>query len=203
MNEKRTNNTITLGSGKLFCIEFTGGEIPSNDVLEVEANRLAWIQGGAGLEYTSEWHDAEDDLGMVSKRKITTENVNLTSGIMTWNGEVLAKLCNTARVTEANGVRTVKIGGQDNGKQYLFRFLHEDVQDGDVRVTLVGQNTSGFTLTFQKDQETVIDATFSASKGRIDDEGTIVIIEEETAGTTGFSQAKAPLKTEIKTEVKA
>ncbi len=175
---KRTNETITLGSGKLFISEFTG-TLPEFTELEKDENRIGWIKGGAALNYTGEFYDAEDDLGMVSKRKINSESVNLTSGIMTWNGKTLEKLCATARVTESEGIRTVKIGGKDNGKQYVVHFLHEDEVDGDVRVTLVGQNTSGFTLTFAKDNETVIDAEFSATKGKLDNEGTLVIIEEE------------------------
>ena len=183
---KRTTETITLGSGKLYCMEYPAdGIIPEDDVIEVEDNRLAWIKGGAGLEYTGEFYDAKDDLGMVSKRKINSEEVKMTSGIMTWNGKVLKKLCSTARVTEAAGVRTVKIGGtnNDDGKNYIIHFVHEDAVDGDVRITMVGQNTSGFTLTFAADAETVIDAEFSAVSGKLDKEGTLVIIKEEIDAT--------------------
>lgn len=227
---KRSNETITLGSGKLFCLKFensmylktvdttlvdqkeyytkkTSGEgyekvttpsadklntyyelvngIPSDALLEQEENRLAWIKGGASLEYSGEFYDAKDDLGMVSKRKLTTEDVKLKSGIMTWNGQVLKKLCSTARVTEANGVRTVKIGGtgNDDGASYIFHFLHEDPVDGDVRITMVGQNTSGFTLQFAADAETVIDAEISAVAGKLDNSGTLVIIKEEIDAT--------------------
>ena len=179
---KRTNETITLGSGKLYCMEIPeNGQLPEDSAIEIESNRLAWIKGGASLEYAGEFYDAKDDLGMVSKRKLTTEEVKLTSGIMTWNGDVLKKLCSTARVSEADGVRTVKIGGtaNDDGKAYIFHFLHEDPIDGDVRITMVGQNTSGFTLAFASDAETVIDAEFSAVAGKLDTEGTLVIIKEE------------------------
>ena len=77
----------------------------------------------------------------------------------------------------------IKIGGLDNGKQYIIHFVHEDKVDGDLRATLVGQNTSGFELTFAKDTETVIDVEFSATKGKIDNEGTLVIITEEIGAT--------------------
>lgn len=183
---KRTNETITLGSGKLFCMEFpANGTMPEDSAIEVEENRLAWIKGGAALEYAGEFYDAKDDLGMVSKRKLTTEEVKMTSGIMTWNGQVLKKLCSTATVTEADGVRTVKIGGtaNDDGKVYIFHFLHEDATDGNVRITMVGQNTSGFTLTFAADAETVIDAEFSAVSGKLDNQGTLVIIKEDIDAT--------------------
>lgn len=118
---------------------------------------------------------------MESKRKLTTEEVKLISGIMTWNGDDLKKLCSTSRVTEACGIRTVKIGGtaNDDGKTYIINFVHEDPVDEDVRITIVGQNTSGFTLQFAADAETVIDAEFSAISDKLDDEDTLVIIKEE------------------------
>lgn len=181
---KRTNETITLGSGKLYCVEYdaTAG-IPSNEDLEKAENRLAWIKNGAELSYTPEYYTAEDDLGMVKKRIMQSEEVILKSGVMTWNGEVLKKLVNTGRVTEEGGIRTVKIGGAGNydGKTYVLHFVHEDKVDGNVRITIVGQNTAGMTITFAKDAETVIDAEFNAVP--CDDEGTLVIFQEEI-GTT-------------------
>lgn len=175
---KRTTDTITLGSGILYAMEFTG-TMPEDTALEVDTNRLGWIKGGASLQYTPEFYTAEDDLGKVKKQKITREEVILTSGIMTWNGKVLEKLCSTGTSTEATGKRTTKIGGvgNDNGKSYVLRFVHEDAADGDVRVTIVGKNTSGFTLAFAPDAETVIDAQFTAMPN--DTNGTLVIIEEE------------------------
>ena len=97
---------------------------------------------------------------------------------MTWNGETLKKLSATGRVTEEGGVRTVKIGGIDNNdnKNYIIHFVHTDSVDGDVRVTVVGKNTAGYTLAFAKDKETVIDAEFEAVPS--DDEGTLIIYQE-------------------------
>ncbi len=45
--------SIVLGSGDLYCTEFTGtnAELPSNEVLETEENRLGHIKGGAEIEY--------------------------------------------------------------------------------------------------------------------------------------------------------
>ena len=41
--------SIVLGSGDLYCTEFTGtnAALPSNEVLETEENRLGHIKGGA------------------------------------------------------------------------------------------------------------------------------------------------------------
>lgn len=178
---KRDNEVITLGSGKLYIAEYAG-TIPADATLEVAGNLLGHISGGASLEYKPEFYRAEDDLGMVAKTRITKEEVTLKSGIMTWNGNTLAKLSATARVTEntTTGKRLLKVGGlkNDDGKQFILRFLHEDATDGNVRITIVGQSKSGFALAFAKDKETVVDAEFTANPS-IDSDGTLITIEEE------------------------
>ena len=147
--------SIVLGSGDLYCTEFEGTdkELPTNEVLETEENRLGHIKGGAEIEYAPSFYEAKDDMGKVSKVIITEEEATLKSGIMTWCGTTLEKLCQTARVTEKDGKRTVKIGGIGNatGKKYLLRFVHKDTQDGNIRVTVVGNNQAGFTIAFAKD----------------------------------------------------
>lgn len=180
------SDRIVLGSGKMYIAEAeaaTGGgyTIPADAALEVDANLIGWIQGGATLEYTPEFYTAKDDLGKVSKKCLTNEEALLKSGVMTWNGKTLEKLCSTAEVTEnaTSKVRTVKIGGVDNfdNKAYVIRFLHEDELDGDVRVTIVGSNEAGFEMQFAKDSETVINAEFKAVPN--DSRGTLIIYSEE------------------------
>lgn len=177
---KRTKETITLGSGKLYSTEYTG-TIPTNEKLETKENILGYIQKGASLDYKPEFYEAEDDLGMVKKQILTKEEVTFKSGILTWNAETLKKLVATGRITEdsSNSMRTIKIGGINNndGKQYIFHFVHEDKKDGNVRITIVGQNTAGFSLAFAKDAETVIDAEIKALPS--DDEGTLIVYQEE------------------------
>jgi len=176
---------IVLGSGKLYTIEFAGEIIPVDEVLEVEENLLGLIQGGATLEYKPKFYEATDDLGLVSKTVLTEEVVTLKSGIMTWCGKTLAKMCATARVTEtpATGKRTVKIGGMNNQdrKKYVIRFVYLDAVDGDIRVTIVGNNQAGFSFKFAADKETVVDAEFIAAP--MDSEGTKIIFEEDIPGT--------------------
>lgn len=179
------NKKIVLGSGKLYASEFTDS-IPESTTLETDDNLLGLISGGATLTYEPEFYTASDDLGIAVKKMITTENVTLESGILTWNGKTLAKLASTATVDETQaGKRTVKIGGVGNydGKQYVLRFVHEDAAEGDIRITIVGSNEAGFEMAFAKDEETVIDATFTAFP--IDDKGTLIIYEEEDASVTG------------------
>lgn len=170
---------IVLGSGKLYIAEFVGAVIPTDAVLEVETNLLGLISGGADVEYKPKFYEATDDLALVSKTILTEEEVTLKSGIMTWCGKTLAKLCATARVTEAAGKRTVKIGGIANqdGKQYVIRFVHEDALDGNIRVTIVGNNQAGFSFKFAKDKETIVDAEFKAMP--MDKEGTKIIYQED------------------------
>jgi hypothetical protein len=169
---------IVLGSGKLYVDEFID-TIPTDIVFEVDNNLLGYIEGGATLGYKPKFYEATDDLGLASKTIVTEEEVTLKSGIMTWNGNTLKKMCATARVTEAAGKRTVKIGGIGNqdGKKYVIRFVHEDAMDGDIRVTIVGNNQAGFSLAFIKDKATVVDAEFKAQP--MDSEGTKIIYEEE------------------------
>lgn len=172
---------ITLGSGKLYVTEFTGDSVPEKTVIETDENLIGYISGGATLEYKPTYYEAKDDLGQIVKTIITEEEATLKSGVLTFNGNTLAKLCATARVTEdeEKGIRTVLIGGVGNqdGKSYVIHFLHEDKTDGDVRVTIVGKNQSGFSLAFAKDKETVIDAEFKAQPQ--DADGTLIRFEEE------------------------
>ena len=171
---------IVLGSGKLFCMEYSGS-LPADDAIEIDDNNLGLIQGGASIEYKPTYYEAKDDLGQAVKTVLTAEEATFKSGIMTWNGKTLEKLTNTARVEDDTdkGRRTVKIGGLSNydGKRYLFRFVNDDPADGKTRVTVVGNNQAGFTMAFAVDKETVIDAEIKAMP--CDGQGTLVIYDEE------------------------
>lgn len=179
--------SIVLGSGDLYCMEFEGTDkkLPGNEEIEKEENRLGYIKGGASIEYKPSFYEAKDDMGKVSKVILTEEEATLKSGIMTWCGLTLEKLCATARIQEDQGrkKRIVKIGGVGNatGKKYILHFVHKDDQDGDIRVTIVGNNQAGFTIAFAKDSETVIDAEFKAQPQ--DKEGTLIRYEEDTEVT--------------------
>lgn len=171
---------IVLGSGELYCMEFTG-TLPEDSVIETAENQLGHISGGASVEYKPTFYSCKDDLGKVQKSILTDEEATLKSGVMTWIATTLQKLCTTGRVTEdtAKKTRTLKIGGISNqdGKSYILHFVHEDAE-GDIRLTIVGRNEAGFTLTFAKDKETVIDAEFKAQP-KIDKEGTLIVYKED------------------------
>ena len=170
---------VVLGSGKLYVAVFdekTG--IPEDAVLETETNRLGDIQGGATLSYTPEFYTLEDDLGLVKKVFLTKETATLKTGILTWNGNTLAKLLSTAEITEdtSKKKRIVKIGGlgRFNETDYVIRFVH--ATNGN-RVTIVGKNSGGLEFAYQPSQETVINAEFSAVPQ--DSDGTLITFEED------------------------
>ena len=169
---------VILGSGDLYILEFNG-EVPEDNVIEAEENKVGHISGGAELSYETSYTEVIDDMGVVLKSFLTEENATLKSGILSWNGDTLAKLSETARVTETEEMRTVKIGGKANanGKSYVISFVHTMDDGKKLRVTIVGKSTNGFTIAFAKDDETVIDAEFVALAS--DDSGTLITYREE------------------------
>lgn len=151
--------SIVLGSGDLYITEFTdGAELPSNEEVEKEDNRLGYIKGGATIEYTPTFTEAKDDLGKVKKTILTEEEAILKSGLITWCGETLEKICSTARVTTSANKRIVKIGGTSNqtNKKYFIHFVHKDSEDGDIRISIVGNNQAGFSFAFVADEATQV-----------------------------------------------
>lgn len=181
--EKKKNESIILGSGKIYATEFTG-EVPDKETLCQDINRVGYISGGATLDYKPAYQTVKDDLGYIMKTILTDEEASLKTGIMTFNAHKLKMLCSTGRVidSEDGKTRILKIGGVGNadGKQYAICFHHEDKIDGDIWIIIVGQNQSGFSLAFAKDKETVIDAEFKALVQ--DNEGTLIQYIEEIKG---------------------
>lgn len=177
---------IILGSGQVYLIEFTD-TFPDVDTICVADNRLGYISGGATLEYKPSFYQAKDDLGYVMKEIITDEEVTLKAGILTFTGNTLAKLSTTSRVSEdaEKKTRTTLIGGVGNrdGKSYAIVFHHEDKVDGDIYVCIVGTNQAGFSLSFAKDKETVVDAEFKAKP--MDSDGTLIKYIEKDDSIAG------------------
>lgn len=185
MAKRQSEKPITIGSGTAYIAEFTGTAVPDHATLCTESNRLAYIKSGCTINYSKETYTAEDDLGKIKKTITTKEEVTVAMGLLGWVGTTLKKLCSTARVTEADNIRTVKIGGIDNddGKKYALCIHHHDAQDGDCWWTIVGKNTAGFELAYNPDSETAVNPTFTAEP--MDNEGTLVIYEEEIGNVAG------------------
>lgn len=175
---KRAKENITLGSGKPYIMEFTG-EMPTIEEICVAENLLGHIKGGAELSYTEETYEEKDDLGYVSKVITTAEEAIMKLGLLTWNGDTLQHLADRCTVTEADGKRTIHIGGAGNsqGKEWVVCFAHEDKKDGNLWVLIRGRNTAGFTLTFAADAGTIVEPEFKALPQ--DDKGTLVTMVEE------------------------
>ena len=175
----------TLGSGDIFIKEYTAGSsVTAEDVIST-GERLGEIKGGASLEYTTETKEDSSDLGRTKIVIISKEDVVLKSGVMTWNGKTLEKLCQTARVTKNDSTkkRTIKIGGLANAanKSYAVAFQYKGDGKKGLTVLIVGKNTAGFTVSFSSDNATVIDAEFKAQA--LDNDGTLVVIEETVPDT--------------------
>lgn len=180
---KRTKDNITLGSGKVYIMEYTD-TMPEVSAICVEENRLGWVQGGAELSYSAELHEEKDDLGMVSKVVVNSEEAILKLGMLTFNGDTLTKLADRCKVTEAEGKRTVQIGGAGNaqGKEWVVCFHQEDPVDGDIWILIRGTNQAGFTLTYAVDGATKVEPEFKAKPQ--DTNGTLITYIEETGTTT-------------------
>lgn len=181
---KRTDpDKITLGSGKAYIMEYKDA-MPEVTAICVDDNLLGKIQGGAELSYTTETHEERDDLGTVAKVVITAEEAILKLGLITFNGNTLAKLADRCKVTEAAGKRTLHIGGAGNaqGKEWVVCFAHEDKVDGNIWVMVRGANQAGLTLTYAVDAGTKIEPEFKALP--CDDAGTLIYYIEETSATT-------------------
>lgn len=168
-------NTVTLGSGDLYVMDYEG-TIPEDTQIETVDNKVGSIKGGAELEYSPESYTVTGDNGMAYKAFITKEEVKFKSGILTWNLDVLSKLVMGGELSTDDSIATLKIGknGTSAIKQVLIRFVHKIDEDNAVKVTMIGSPASGFTLSFNPEEETVIDAEFSALSQK---DGTLVQID--------------------------
>lgn len=194
-----------LGSGHLRADEIDDKDIPKtddewieflNDFIK-EHDVLGRVKGGASVNYTTEKTEDQDDLGYVIIEIIKKEKVELKSGVMTWDGETLEKLCATARVTTDpdTGITTIKIGGlgNQNSKRYIICFEHYSHL---FRVAIIGKNNDGFSISFEQDKATVIDAVFRAEA--MDDNGTLLIVQDFRKATDEVKAivlGKAPAQT--------
>lgn len=174
-------NEVILGSGKLYIVDFeelTG--VPENAQFETEANSVGSIKGGASLSYEGEIYEIADDEGLVLSRFVSKEEVIFKTGILSWDLKNLERLSMTGTITEEVGKTILKIGGQTGDlKKYALRFVHTLNSGKKVRVTLIATANSGFELSFNPEEETVLDAEFKALQASANDM-TLVTIEQET-----------------------
>lgn len=173
-------NEVILGSGKLYIVDFDADSgIPENTQFETEANSVGSIKGGASLSYEGEIYEVVDDEGLVLSRFVSKEEVIFKSGILSWDLKNLERLSMTGKITEELGKTILKIGGQTGDlKKYALRFVHTLNTGKKIRVTLIATANSGFELSFNPEEETVLDAEFKALQASAEDM-TLVTIEQE------------------------
>lgn len=210
MKGEQSMERIILGSADVYIKEFDGKVVPSTEDICKEESLMAYIQGGATVEYKPSFYTAKDDTGKKEKTIITDEEVTLKTGIMTFDGNKFKYLCDTARVTEdpEKKRRIVKIGGIGNrrGSRYVICLHHKDPVDGDIWTMIVGNNQAGFAISFTKDKETVVDEEISALP--MDEEGTLLMYEEAmteeevTAAEAAQAAAQAAEQAEAQEEGK-
>lgn len=180
---KRTSKQIVLGSGKVYLMVYDGSTMPTTTQICIDANLLGYIKGGATLTYTETTYEEKDDLGYVHKIITTDEEAKLKLGLITFNGVTLTKLVDRGSTTEADGIRTTKIGGAGNaqGKNYVVCFEHEDATDGNIWVMIAGRNTAGLSLAWSTGAGTQVEPEFTAIPH--DSDGTLIEYIEQTAAT--------------------
>ena len=153
---------ITLGSGRIYVVEYTGNTIPDDATIEVAANQFGFTKGGATLSYETEFTEITDDCGDVKEVFLKSDKATFKCGAFMGSPADIVKICPTASSTTSNDITTVKIGGisNDDGKKWVVRFKH--ITD-DLRLTIVGKNTDGFELAFSADDAVVLEPTFTCS----------------------------------------
>ncbi len=155
-------NDITLGSGRIYIVEYANDTIPEDSAIETTANQFGYTKGGATLSYETEYTEIEDDNGDVKESFLSTDKATFKCGAFMGTPADIVKICPTGKVTTSNGITTVKIGGvsNDDNKKYVVRFKHKTEP---LRVTIIGKNTDGFELTFSADDAVTFEPTFTCS----------------------------------------
>lgn len=170
---------IPLGSGKLYSAEYTGNTVPADEEIETAANQLGYITGGASIEYKAEYVEIKDDYEEINEVLLKDDSATFKADILTHLGYNFEAICNTANIIAGdNGEITVKIGGAGNFEfeKRVFRFVHDDAKNGDVRITIVGYNSNGFTLSYKKAEAGAVGLEIKALAA--DSSGTKIIYKE-------------------------
>lgn len=155
---------MLLGSGDLYIMEYSGGAIPENATIEVAGNMIGGIKGGATVSYTPTIYSVSDDMRRMKKSLITAEEATFKTGYLSFDLGEIAKIALGSSLQEAySGTKsTLSVGGGQTITEYLLRFVHTMGNGKKVRITMIGTPVSGFELAFSPENESVINAEFSA-----------------------------------------
>ena len=191
MTKPKEKRRIAMGSVDIYLTEWTGSsvaDIPADAEIETEANRIAYTKDGGTFTYKPTFYTAKSDDGEVKRTELIEEEVTVSFGLITWNGDTIRTIVPTASVTVKDGRRRTEIGGIKNAdsKTYLFRAVHKDKVKGDVRYTFIGRNTQGFAATYKPGQESVITPEIACDPF---DNGRLIIMDEDDIDTADPSPA--------------
>lgn len=155
---------MLLGSGDLYIMEYSGGAIPENATIEVAGNMIGGIKGGATVSYTPTIYSVSDDMRRMKKSLITAEEATFKTGYLSFDLGEIAKIALGSSLQEAySGTKsTLSVGGGQTITEYVLRFVHTMGNGKKVRITMIGTPVSGFELAFSPENESVINAEFSA-----------------------------------------
>ena len=176
------SKNIILGSGKLYMQKMSASDTLDTTTLCTDDNQIGLIKGGAQLSYSAEKADIFDDLKVVQKRFITSEEVKFTTGLITFDLQALGTIAGNATYSSTTGKNTLKLGGPEGREidKVALAFVHTKSDGKKITVSMIATNDGGLSIGFKTDEATQIDAEFVAVAGS-DNNGTLVIIEEETA----------------------
>lgn len=181
---RQEKDRIALGSVDVYVTEWIGtaiSDIPDDATLEVDANLIGRTKDGAEFEYQPNYYSVKSDDGKASRNEMTDDNGYMSYGMITWNGDTISKLIETASATVSGTGSTAKrrtlIGGvaNANGKTYIFRAVHKDKVKGDVRYTMIGKNINGFAASYRPGQPTTITPRIQAEPFS---DGHLLVIDE-------------------------
>lgn len=164
MADNKGKKEIVLGDGELYMYKFTGeNEIPADETIETEENNVGNTSGGTTISYEPEPYEVKNQYGKTVKRVVTSEEVTFTSGLLDWDLEKV-KLLTTGEteIDEDKGTHTLTLGGNNPMTNVLIRFVHKKDDGKKIRFTMIGSAGNGFEMEFNPEEETVVDAEFTA-----------------------------------------
>ena len=155
---------MLLGSGDLYIMEYSGGGIPEDATIETEGNMIGGIKGGATVSYTPTIYSVSDDMRRMKKSLITAEEATFKTGYLSFDLGEIAKIAlgSSLQSSYSGNKSTLSVGGGQTITEYVLRFVHTMGNGKKVRVSMIGTPVSGFELAFSPENESVINAEFSA-----------------------------------------
>ena len=179
---------VILGSGHMYNggVFTMGMQINDPESYCTEENRFSHVKGGVTLEYNQTKTIESDDMELVKKVGLQTEEPKLKAGLMTLSGAVLKHLIATASdpevIAAAEGRKAkykTTFGGidKDDETPHLWIFHYPDKVDGDIWIIVAGTHNTNAKVEFKKDSATVTDLEIDCQP--LDNTGRKVYFYEE------------------------